>query len=102
MHAYAVKIGQKLSGFIKKIRDDGKIDLTLNKTGYDKVSDYAEKILSILIDNGSYLAVNDKTAPEIIYNIFGMSKKSYKMAVGKLFREKRIHIGEKGIRALKK
>jgi predicted RNA-binding protein (virulence factor B family) len=96
-----LKIGQKITGYIKKIREDGKIDLSLNKSGYDKIEDQAEKVLSILQKNNGYIAVSDKTAPEIIYNIFGMSKKSYKMAVGKLFRERQIIIEDNGIREIK-
>jgi predicted RNA-binding protein (virulence factor B family) len=58
----------------------------------------AEKILLILDKNGGYISVNDKTRPEIIYKIFGMSKKSFKMAIGALYREKQIVIEESGIR----
>lgn len=90
--------GQKLSGYIAKVREDGKIDLTLHKPGYDKVEAVAENIIRRLIEEGGFIAVTDKSAPEKIYQLFGVSKKTYKMAVGALYKQKLIVIEKDGIR----
>lgn len=67
--------GQKIPGYIKKIRPDGKIDLSLQPQGYAGTHELAEKILTVLKENGGYLEINDKTSAEIIYDYFGVSKK---------------------------
>ena len=90
--------GQKLSGYIAKVREDGKIDLTLHKPGYDKVEAVAENIIRRLIEEGGFIAVTDKSAPEKIYQLFGVSKKTYKMAVGALYKQKLIVLEKDGIR----
>ena len=87
-----LKLGQKLKGYIKGIRKDDKIDITLQKKGYDRVDAIVEKILEKLEDNGGVLDVSDKTAPEIIYNLFECSKKDYKKAIGTLFKDKKIEL----------
>lgn len=91
-------IGQKTGGYIKKIRDDGKIDLCLQKEGYEKIDDIAQNILKKLKESGGFLAVTDKSPPELIYNMFGISKKTYKKSVGALFKERIITINKDGIR----
>ncbi|MGZ3776014.1 MAG: CvfB family protein, partial [Pseudobdellovibrionaceae bacterium] len=93
-----IDIGQKLKGFIKKIRDDGKVDLSLSKIGYAAAEDIAEKILSTLQAKGGFLNITDKTSPETIYKLFGVSKKKYKMALGGLYKKRLISIDEDGIR----
>ncbi len=95
-----VKKGQRLKGYVRKVREDGKIDLRLLKDGYNKVDDLAEKILEILQKKDGFIPVTDKSPAEQIYNLFGMSKKTYKKAAGALFKAKRISIGEKGISIL--
>lgn len=96
----SVKIGQRLNGYIKKVREDNKIDLTLQKPGIEKVVDVYEKIIQKLIDSGGYLAVTDKTEAELIYELFGVSKKTYKKAVGALYKRRLITIEENGIKLI--
>jgi uncharacterized protein len=92
--------GQHIKGFIKKIRDDGKIDLCLQKPGPEKVDEVSEKIIDKLKDAGGFVAVTDKSQPEIIYDLFGVSKKTYKKAIGGLYRNRRIIIEKDGIKLL--
>jgi predicted RNA-binding protein (virulence factor B family) len=91
-------LGCRINGFIQKVRDDGKIDLCLQKPGYEKVDGISEKIIDILIKQGGSLPVTDKSSPEIIYELFGISKKTYKKAVGSLYKKRRIIIGPGGIK----
>ena len=84
--------------YIKKVRDDDKIDLSLSPIGYAKVDSLSDKIMNELEARGGYMAIGDKTSPEKIYEVFGCSKKSYKMTIGTLFREGRIEILRDGIR----
>ncbi len=93
----SLKIGQKTEGFIKKIRGDGKIDLSLQRPGYGKIEGIAEKILAKLKEEGGFIPVSDKSDPEIIYSKFGVSKKNYKKAVGSLFKKRLLTISDKGI-----
>jgi len=95
-----LKKGDRLTGFIKKVREDGKIDLCLQRPGYEKVDSLAERILARLKEQGGFMAVNDKTAPELIYQWFGVSKKNYKKAVGALYKRKAITLEDNGIRLL--
>ncbi len=89
--------GQKLKAYIKKIREDGKIDLTLEKQGYVRIDTASQSILDIISKAGGFLPYNDKTDPEIIYNIFGVSKKAFKQSIGNLFKQRLILISEKGV-----
>lgn len=93
-------VGEKLEGFIKTIREDGKIDVAPGKPGYLKVEDEASKILRLLTKNNGYLPYHDKSLPEDIYKFFGMSKKVFKMTVGKLYKEKKIELTKTGIKLL--
>ncbi len=92
--------GQKLKAFIREVRPDGKIDVVLQQGGYVQVDPLTRKILEKIKDNGGVLDISDKTAPEIIYNIFGCSKKNYKKALGALYKQGVIEIGENEIRLL--
>ncbi|MNL47754.1 hypothetical protein D3C87_1705570 [compost metagenome] len=96
-----LEIGTRTVGYIKKLREDGKIDLTLQKLGHTGSDDIGEKILEALRDNGGYLPLNDKAAAEIIYDMFGVSKKKYKMALGGLYKKRLITVREDGIRLVK-
>ncbi len=91
-------IGQEISGYIKRIRDDGKIDLTLHPPGYAGIDGVAEKILNKLKAEGGFLPVTDKSAPRIIYGLFGVSKKAYKNAVGALYKRRLVSLNADGIR----
>ena len=90
--------GQKLEGFIKQIREDRKIDLTLHQPGYDKVDELTDTILAKLQDNQGFLPLSDKSPPEAIYDMFGVSKKVFKQAIGALYKKKLVLIEEDGIK----
>lgn len=93
-----VKIGQKLKGYIKEIREDEKIDVSLQPAGYAKIDGLSKMILDKIRDNGGVLDISDKSAPEEIYNLFGCSKKNYKKAIGALFKRGMIDIDVNEIR----
>ncbi|NOQ63093.1 MAG: GntR family transcriptional regulator [Methyloprofundus sp.] len=89
--------GQKLQGYIKKIRDDSKIDLSLNKSGYTHVVPVTEQIIQRLEDNEGFLELSDKSSPEAINAAFGVSKKVFKHAIGTLYKERRISLTKTSI-----
>lgn len=93
-----LKIGQKLKGYIKEVREDEKIDVSLQPSGYGKIDGLSKAILDKVKDNGGVLDISDKSAPEEIYNLFGCSKKNYKKAIGALFKQGYIEIGDTEIR----
>jgi len=96
-----ITVGQKIKGFIKKIRLDEKIDLCLTKPNYSNYQDIplnSEKILDYLKAQDGFANIGDKTPPETIYKIFGISKKVFKDALGYLYRNKIIKIEKDGIR----
>jgi len=93
----SIGVGDRFEGFIKKIYPDNKIDVAAGKPGYQRVEDEAAKILRLLQENNGYLPYHDKSDPEEIYLFFGMSKKTFKMTVGNLFREKKIILQKTGI-----
>ena len=93
-----LKVGDKIRGYIKKLRPDGKTDLCLQLPGMEWVDDMGQKILEILQKNGGYMGVTDKSAPEDIYDRFGMSKKVWKKAVGGLYKAKKVELTENGLR----
>ncbi len=96
-----IEVGDKLKGFIKKIRPDNKIDLVLGKPGFTKVEDEGEKIIRLLKENEGYLPYYDKSDPEAIYAFFGMSKKTFKMTTGNLYKQKLIVFTQTGIELVK-
>lgn len=87
-----LKLGEKLQGFIKDIRPDGKINVCLQKQGQAVRDELSEKILAHMQANGGQSNYNDKSAPDAIYNAFQVSKKNFKQALGKLLKEKKITI----------
>ena len=95
-----LKTGEKVKGFIRKIRPDGKIDLILHKPGYEKVDDMSTQILNKLKEHKGYIALSDKSSAEAIYEMFHISKKTYKKAIGGLYKAKLITIEEDGIRII--
>ena len=92
--------GQEVAGFIKKVREDGKIDLCLQRPGVEKVDDLTGEILESLKVHGGFLPITDKSEPEIIYRLFRVSKKTYKKAIGTLYRQRLVGIEDGGIRLL--
>lgn len=94
--------GQKVKGFIKKIREDGKIDLCLQKHSAQAFDDLSQSILNILKENGGSLEVSDKSSPEEIYRLFSASKKRFKSAIGGLYKKGMIVIEEHHIKLYRK
>ena len=104
-----IGVGDKFKGFIKKIypesmdKDDRfRIDVAAGKKGYQRVEDETEKILRLLHENNGYLPYHDKSAPEEIYDFFGMSKKTFKMTTGNLFKQRKISFEKTGIKLIEK
>ena len=97
-----LETGQQIRGFIKKVREDNKIDLCLHKPGYEKVDDLSKKIIDSLKKQGGFISVNDKSSPKVIYELFGVSKKTYKQAIGSLYKKRIITFENNGIRASEK
>ena len=96
-----VRKGQIVEGYIQRIRDDGKIDLTLNQPGFSasKIEVVARDIENNLHANSGFLALNDKSPPPDIYAAFGVSKKVFKQAVGALYKAQKITIEAGGLRS---
>lgn len=92
-----IRTGEVKHGFIKLHREDGKLDLSLQKIGKEKSTDAGEKILTLLQKNGGMLPYNYKSDPLLIQQIFGISKKSFKAALTKLQENQKITIKESGI-----
>ena len=90
--------GMRLQAFVRQVREDGKIDLTLQKDGLQKVGDFAEVLLQYIKEQGGHTSLNDKSAAEDIYEAFGVSKKTFKKAVGDLYKKRQILLVEDGIR----
>lgn len=95
-----IRVGDKLKGYIKKVYDDNRIDVAIGNRGYGRVEGESDKILRMLQEAGGFLPYHDKSNPEQIYEVFGMSKKTFKMTLGSLYKQRRIAMEEKGIRLL--
>jgi predicted RNA-binding protein (virulence factor B family) len=93
-----ITAGDKFKGFIKKIYPDNKIDVSAGKPGYNRIEDETQKILRLLKENKGFLPYHDKSDPEEIYSFFGMSKKTFKMTVGNLYKQKKVSLEKTGIR----
>jgi predicted RNA-binding protein (virulence factor B family) len=90
--------GEQLKGYIKEIREDEKIDVSLTPLGYQKVEGITGKILESLKAQDGFIAVHDKSDPDLIYSLFRCSKKAFKQAIGALYKQKLITIEQEGIR----
>jgi uncharacterized protein len=96
-----ITTGDKFTGFIKKIYPvDNKIDVSAGKPGYNRVEDEGEKIMRLLKENNGYLPYFDKSDPEEIYSFFGMSKKTFKMTIGNLYKQRIISFEKTGIKLI--
>jgi uncharacterized protein len=102
-----ISIGDVFPGFIKKIlpadqapSGETQIDVAAGRPGYDRVEDAADKVLRLLKENKGRLPYHDKSSPEDIYSVFGMSKKTFKMTTGRLYKERKIKITDAGIEAI--
>lgn len=96
-----INIGDFIKGYVKKIREDNKLDISLQPIGYKKFIDVNSSIIySKLYESNGYLAVTDKSSPEEIKSLFGLSKKAFKKSIGALYKQKKIMIEKDGIRIL--
>ena len=92
-----LKIGESRQGFVRMVRPDGKVDLTLNASGHKRAEPLGEKIMALLIEAGGRLPYGDKSAPDDIFRVFGCSKKAFKQAIGGLYRERRVELTAEAI-----
>lgn len=91
------EVGQETKGYIKNIRADNKIDVSLRKEGYGRIEDAKNKILDNLKEESGFIALNDNSSPEEIKKQLEMSKGTFKKAIGGLYKEEIINIKEDGI-----
>lgn len=91
-------MGMKVKAYIKQVREDGKIDLTLQKLGQAKVEDFSSTLLEYIRRNGGRTHLNDKSPADEIYALFGVSKKTFKKAVGDLYKKRLVTLQDDGIR----
>ena len=92
-----IRKGDELRGFVKQIREDGKLDIALQRQGYQNIEPNAEKILTMLRDAGGFLPFTDKSGPEEIAAQFEMSKKTFKKALGSLYKQRLVRLEENGV-----
>lgn len=90
--------GQKVQGYIKQVREDGRIDLALSRAGKGKVIDFTDKLLDYLNQNDGFCSLHDKSSPEEISRVFGVSKKAFKATIGHLLKQGKISIEPNGVR----
>lgn len=93
-----LRIGKKIEGYIKQVREDGRLDLILSRGVKNKVNDFAEKLLDHLRKNDGFSPLHDKSSPELIQRILGVSKKTFKATVGNLMKNGKLVIEKDGIR----
>lgn len=96
-----LRIGRKITGYIKQVRADERIDLSLTRTGERKVMDFSDKLIAHIEENNGFSPLHDKSDPELIKRILGVSKKTFKATVGNLMKKGIISIEKKGIRLVK-
>ena len=89
--------GMTMKAYVKQVRDDGKIDLMLQKPGQAKVEDFSVTLLEYIREQGGHTPLNDKSPAEEIYAAFGVSKKTFKKAVGDLYKKRLVVLAEDGI-----
>lgn len=97
-----IAVGDRFPGFIKNILPENKIDVAAGKPGYQRVEDESEKILRLLRENNGYLPYHDKSSPEEIYEFFHISKKTFKMTTGSLYKQHKILFTQTGIQLVEK
>lgn len=92
--------GDCLKAFIKQVREDGKIDLALQKSGFGKVDDFSKTLLEYIQEHGGKISLTDKSPAEDIYDVFSVSKKTFKKAVGDLYKKRLIVLREDSIESV--
>ncbi len=93
----AIRIGDAMKGFVKHVREDNKIDLSLQKSGFELVDDVKWRILNMMKQNGGFLSLTDNSSPEEIKSTLQISKKAFKKAIGALYRERLVKLTDKGV-----
>ena len=93
-----LSIGDTCTGYIMRLREDKKIDLTLKKPGYHSIKNSGDTIVALLKEAGGFMPYHDKSSPEEIKKVFSMSKKEFKRAVGSLFKKRILELKKNGIR----
>ena len=94
-------VGDRLKGYVRRITEDNRIDVSLQQTGFAQVKDSAEVLLQLVRDNGGFLPLNDDSAPEEVTRLTGTSKKVFKRSLGMLLKRGAVEAGEKGIKIRK-
>ncbi|HIF14669.1 MAG TPA: hypothetical protein EYQ86_04860 [Bacteroidetes bacterium] len=93
-----IQVGDRIKGYVKQVRKDGKIDVVLEPMGYkDSIEKTADIILSAIKDNDGVLSLSDKSSPEEILEILGISKKAFKRGLGYLYKKKLVKLLDGGI-----
>ncbi|MFT5470822.1 MAG: putative RNA-binding protein (virulence factor B family) [Verrucomicrobiales bacterium] len=100
--AEPLKIGQRFDGYVRKVRPEGKIDLSIDKAGYGRVATLTDDIIEALRHADGFLEIGDKSPPEQIRKIFSASKKAFKQALGSLYKQRRVKFEGKGVRLMDK
>lgn len=95
-----LQIGQRLKGFVRQVRPNGQIDLSLDAAGYGRVTSLSDTILQALRENAGRFSFDDDSSPEAIRQKFGVSKKAFKQALGALYKTRRIQFSRPGIELL--
>ncbi len=96
-----IRVGDRLKGYVKKIRDDQKIDISIQAIGFRNVNDSnSELIYKTLVENEGFMAITDKSSPDEIYTQFGISKKAFKKSLGALYKQKKVEIQSDGIKLI--
>ena len=95
-----ISVGQKIAGVVKKVRADGLVDTALQPHGLKNIKDGRDKILTTIKDNEGFLKLNDKSDPDEIREILGMSKKTFKRSIGMLYKSKIIEFVDEGIKLI--
>ena len=93
----SLETGMEMKAFVKQVREDGKVDLILQKPGFEKIDDFAKTLLDYIKEQGGRINLNDKSPAEDIYDTFGMSKKTFKKGVGDLYKKRLVVLHEDGI-----
>lgn len=92
-----LKVGDQVQGYVRAIRPDGKLDLALGLAGHRRIGPMAEQVMKVLTERGGHLPYHDNSIPEEIREVFSMSKKAFKQAIGQLFKDRKIIIDPDGI-----
>ena len=93
-----LRVGKKVTGYIKQVREDGRLDLILTRGSKNKVNDFSEKLLAHIADRGGVSPLHDKSSPELIQRTLGVSKKTFKATVGNLLKKGKITLVKEGIK----